>query len=801
MPAPLVASVGTFLALGSATSAAVPVPSGVVAGDIIYVQLYLEASRTITPPAGFTAVTGNPSATAQQWEYLFWKRATASDSGTYTFTLSSAATRSGRAFRVSGAIATGTPHDTPSRAARSTSATATPAVTVTTAGPDRLLLWFATNYNAGTWTPPAGYTEHADNGEITAASAAQATAGSTGSVVGTGSNSGQQTAALIAVIPDAASDQQVTMVAGIPSGESFGAGSITAGAVSATAGSIPTAEAFGPGSVSLNVAQTAGIPSAESVPPSTLIISGAIGSESIPTAEAFGAGAVVPDAVAVTAASIPSAESVPATSALRLTVTSPSIPTAEQVPGGAVVVGAATVTGGSIPSTEVFGLGVVTAGPVAVVSASIATGEAFGAHRVTITIYSPSIPSPVVVPGGALTVGAISIFSPSIPSGESFGISEVTLTLDPAQRIRPVRTRIVPLYEVLVVGRVPSQSGPPTFLEVDPIDWLKITWSSTLSRAQKLSVSCKRSTLTEAVKQRLRAPDRLPTELWVSRNGRRVFAGPVLGGGRSGDELTLQCGGLLTYLQWMIVEQDLRFDQVDQFTIATALIDQWQNNAAPGATFGHFGIDTTTVGTSGVLRDRSYVRDEIHQVARRVEELGAVRDGFDTEVDPTTRKLQLWYPGKGVDRSVGDDAIVFDGRNIDDQNAVFSVAPGDLASDAFGTGSKAGGEASLWSAQINSELRAAFGRAAVTGSWSDVELQGTLDDHVGGLLDARDQPLRAPGQKVRVPVDADLDAYDVGDIVSYELDDLLGIGGAWRVRSRTVSVEQTGTESVDLEFV
>lgn len=199
VPGPPVA--GTVLALASSASAAVAVPSGVAVNDIIVVHLYLEASRTVTVPGDFAPLDGNPNATAQQWEYVYWKRATAADSGTYSFSWPGSTTRTGRAYRIPGVVVSGTPFETPSRAARSSNGTVTPAVSTTTTGPDRLLLWLATNFQAGTWTPPSGLTEITDSGEITAAYGTQATAGATGPITGTGSNSGQQTVTLLAFIP------------------------------------------------------------------------------------------------------------------------------------------------------------------------------------------------------------------------------------------------------------------------------------------------------------------------------------------------------------------------------------------------------------------------------------------------------------------------------------------------------------------------------------------------------------------------------------------------------------------------
>jgi len=226
------------------------------------------------------------------------------------------------------------------------------------------------------------------------------------------------------------------------------------------------------------------------------------------------------------------------------------------------------------------------------------------------------------------------------------------------------------------------------------------------------------------------------------------------------------------------------------------LVDNWQ-----ALDHANYGIITSQIGTSGVLRDITYERKEIHQISRRIEELGASANGFDAEVDPTTRELKLWYPFKGVDRSTGPEAIVFDGASIDGRGGMFSVAPGDLATDAYGVGTAAGEETTFWSEQANLDLRAAFGRTAWFQSFSEVNNQAELDSYVTAMRDARDQALRAPGRQVRVTPDTDLDLYDVGDIISYEISGLLGIGGIFRIRTRTVNVEQTGQETVSLEFV
>ena len=364
----------------------------------------------------------------------------------------------------------------------------------------------------------------------------------------------------------------------------------------------------------------------------------------------------------------------------------------------------------------------------------------------------------------------------------------------PFTRVLPLR--LGPVYDLVVVARVPQVNGPPALIEVDPIEWKDLKYGNTLSASQDLEASCLISSVTEAILQRLRQLSELATELWLYRNGRVVFAGPLVGWRSSGESLTLSAQGLLAYLNLMVVTADLRFDQVDQFAVVKTLVDQWQ-----ALDYGNFGIDTANVGASGVLRDGTYLKSELHNVGQRVAELGQRINGFDAEVDPVTRGLKLWYPVKGVDRSSGEDAIVVDARNITSGDTLCSVAAGDLASEAFGTGSSAGGDSTLFSTQSNTELRARYGRTAITGTWSDVSEQTTLDAHTKGMLDARAETLIVPGPDVRVTPDADLDDYSVGDTIAYDLASQLGISGAFRIRKQNVSVSSTGQESVTLEFV
>src|SRR5690606_2396194 len=171
------------------------------------------------------------------------------------------------------------------------------------------------------------------------------------------------------------------------------------------------------------------------------------------------------------------------------------------------------------------------------------------------------------------------------------------------QRIVAAITAVTPRadttvrYDLVAVARIPQAASPPAFVEVDPIDWTDLSWTESLGEYPALSATAKISTLTEPVLQRLQTPHELPTELWLYRNGRAVFAGPLLGAKVSDESITLEAGGIETYLRWMHVVNDREFVDTDQFSIVRALIDQWQ-----GLEYGHFGIDSGS-GQEGLLPD------------------------------------------------------------------------------------------------------------------------------------------------------------------------------------------------------
>lgn len=198
---------GAFLTGDSTADAVVAIPAGTAADKIVIVHLYKENADTVTVPSGFAECVNSPvvvgGAKAHNL-HVFWKRLTGADSGTYTFTWTTATYREAVATSYTDVIGTGDPTEINNAAARDTDDTTTPSVSGTTGGPDRLLVWTGTDWNEGAWTAPAGFTKRSGEpaaAALACATAGQASPGPTGSVTGTCSAASAQAGFLLALQP------------------------------------------------------------------------------------------------------------------------------------------------------------------------------------------------------------------------------------------------------------------------------------------------------------------------------------------------------------------------------------------------------------------------------------------------------------------------------------------------------------------------------------------------------------------------------------------------------------------------
>jgi hypothetical protein len=251
MAAPAFGALGARLAGASSTAANVSVPTTPAADantlDVLNLFTDTNAAVTVTPPDGtWTQAPNSPITRAiggLHREHVWWRRPVA-NSGTYNFTLSVAQFREGICTRLTGVIASGSPFDATTSIDFPSSSTATTAVSVTTTGADRLLLFLSTNWDGRTYTPPTGFVERYDaigggggtDTGMEVATLAQAAAGSSGSVSATLNAGANGCVWLGAVLPVAS--------AGTPVAAGFtGAGALSATVVAVMASLVDTFDA------------------------------------------------------------------------------------------------------------------------------------------------------------------------------------------------------------------------------------------------------------------------------------------------------------------------------------------------------------------------------------------------------------------------------------------------------------------------------------------------------------------------------------------------------------------------------
>jgi hypothetical protein len=170
MSAPAFGTAGAATATNAAT-AQIPVPASVAADDVIVCYLFVDnGSVTVTgTPAGFTQAVAspqnNPGAPPGHSLYVYWKRATGADAGTYDFTLSGSTYRNCIAIRYTGCVTTGTPIESANGNKDATNGSVSPPVSCTTTDVDRLGIFATTNWSGGAWTPPVGWNERYDTND------------------------------------------------------------------------------------------------------------------------------------------------------------------------------------------------------------------------------------------------------------------------------------------------------------------------------------------------------------------------------------------------------------------------------------------------------------------------------------------------------------------------------------------------------------------------------------------------------------------------------------------------------------
>nr|PZN38316.1 MAG: hypothetical protein DIU60_23200 [Actinomycetota bacterium] len=253
MSVPVYVSAGAYLS-GSGASAQVEVPPGAEPGMLVIVVMFLDGAALDEPPTvpeGFEAAPGSPvqitGVGGQHSLYVWHKRLTGFDTGTYAFAWTGSRFREAQATLWQGVVASGDPWDVDVASATDlANDTVTPPVAIATTGPDRLLIWAATCWAGGTWTAPAGFTKRVQGGVglVTLADRPWPIAGPTGDVVGQVTGADKRTVWLGALVGGtdevlvdlddvAAADEAVAVTAYGTAGEAGSAAEMLAAEVAA----------------------------------------------------------------------------------------------------------------------------------------------------------------------------------------------------------------------------------------------------------------------------------------------------------------------------------------------------------------------------------------------------------------------------------------------------------------------------------------------------------------------------------------------------------------------------------------
>ncbi len=225
-------------------------------------------------------------------------------------------------------------------------------------------------------------------------------------------------------------------------------------------------------------------------------------------------------------------------------------------------------------------------------------------------------------------------------------------------------------------------------------------------------------------------------ELAVARGGVIVWAGPLLTVREDwrSRRLTLGAEGLLAHArQWHITStlQTTGYPEPitgatiiprDQALIVQALYDHHQAKLG-----GNVNIDTSAVGTTGVLRDESYPGYRRKNIAEAVEQLSERLSGFHVEIRPRDRRLLVHYPRQGTRR----DDIVFDDRNIIEFGREEDAT--EQASEVLGIGAGEADDMVLTGAQ-DAVAIADYGLTQRIYTNKDVSIAATLMSHVSATL-------------------------------------------------------------------
>jgi hypothetical protein len=355
---------------------------------------------------------------------------------------------------------------------------------------------------------------------------------------------------------------------------------------------------------------------------------------------------------------------------------------------------------------------------------------------------------------------------------------------------------VAPRYSPVLVQRSPAPLKAPTLDKIDEIIiHEKLSWSTELGGdGGFITFAAVPDQQSQDIKNVLIDIAETACEIWLYRDDVLVQAGPVIGVQTQGPTIVVIARALAYYLRYMFISPSLSYEDIDQYTIGKGIIDQWQNK-----TFGHFGIETSSIGTSGSTRSIEYSKYESPNVFRKLEQLSDNVSGFEWYVDPNTRAM-IFTDRRGSDKS---NDVILDSRAVLSPSTHFSVAQGDYANNIYAVGSSVEEGDPKIGLKTNQTAIEKFGRVGAAATVDEADTQQTVDDTAQSMLDTLDHVHFIPSTGTAMPVaGAGVMDFDVGDTIHWVYDYGLGLFRVDRdVFSRVVNVRKAGEETMTVELL
>lgn len=246
------------------------------------------------------------------------------------------------------------------------------------------------------------------------------------------------------------------------------------------------------------------------------------------------------------------------------------------------------------------------------------------------------------------------------------------------------------------------------------------------------------------------------TAVWVER-GREIWWGGVLwtlqltSDSRGDIKAQIQVGGWESYLYRRLLHDTQIAQQVDQFDIVRGLVDYAQEKNG-----GNIGI-TYDGQPSGVVRDRTFLRYDLHSIGDLISDLSNVENGFEWRIasyrDPDGRRTKRLILGSPVIQAGMSDLV------LDHPGPVISYTwPTDATIKANTWQSRGATDNTNQAAESypmmsdllvdQANLDAGWPRLDGTSDYTTVEQMSTLNAHARADWDAFRDPVTIPAVQV-----------------------------------------------------